>query len=357
MWSIVKREWKNYLKNPVFYIGAILVFLGVYMQLKPYLQLHYFADEKELAKAEEQFGNEGVEGGYIPCSQEERYGVALKQIEQDLQSPFFGMSRQEAEEVVASMEHMSEKEAVAYLEQEYSFIIREGEGYFSYFDLKKGTLQEVNRYIEKKMEEACYTHYFAEKYADFFGLFMVFYAIILLAFLFWEDMKKNTYELLHTKPVSAVQYVLGKICGGMAAMLAVTFIITAIFWQISLQWGRQAGFPVNALDIWKAVGMYNLPNLLVIVCVYGAVSLAFKSPLPAVPALILYAVYSNMGSLNEEGVYGYYGRPLAIMVRFPGSFLEIAPPPMAAVNQAALLLFSLILTGVCILLWKRRKVW
>ena len=39
MWSIVKRECRNYLKNPVFYIGAVLVFIGVYMQLKPYLQI------------------------------------------------------------------------------------------------------------------------------------------------------------------------------------------------------------------------------------------------------------------------------------------------------------------------------
>lgn len=354
MWSIVKRECRNYWKNPLFYLGAVLVFLGVYMQLKPYLQLHYFADEKELEQAGEQFEMGDVESGYIPASREERYGIALKQIEQDLQEPFFGMSRKEAEEVVASMEHMSEKEAAAYLEQECSYII--SEAYFSYFDMKKGTLEEVNRYIKEKMEEAPYTYYFAEKYADFFGLFMVFYAMILLAFLFWEDMKKDTYELLHTKPISPAQYVLGKICGGMAAMLAVTAVITAIFGQMSMQWGRQAGFPVNALDIWKAVCIYNLPNLLAIVCIYGGVSLAFKSPLPAVPALILYAVYSNMGSRNEEGVYGYYGRPLAIMVRFPGSFLEIAPPPMAAVNQAALFLLSLILTGICILLWKRRKV-
>lgn len=272
-----------------------------------------------------------------------------------MQSPFFGMSSKEAKKVTASMEHMSEEEAAVYLEKEYSYIV--SPAYFAYFDLKKGTLEEVNHYIKERMEEAPYTHYFAEKYADFFGLFMVFYAIILLAFLFFEDMKKDTYELLHTKPVSAFGYVIGKLCGGMAAMLIVTFIITAIFWQMSLQWGRWVGFPVNPLDIWKAVCMYNLPNLLLIVCVYGGVSLAFKSPLPAIPALILHAIYSNMGSRNAEGVYGYYGRPLAIMVRFPGSFLEIEPPPMAAVNQAAILLLSVVLAGVCIVLWKRRRVW
>ena len=54
-----------------------------------------------------------------------------------------------------------------------------------------------------------------------------------------------------------------------------------------------------------------------IVSVYTLISLLFKNPLPGVPLLILYMVYSNMGGRNAEGVYGYWGRPFAIMVRFP----------------------------------------
>lgn len=33
-------------------------------------------------------------------------------------------------------------------------------------------------------------------------------------------------------------------------------------------------------------------------------------------------------------MFGYYGRPLAIMVRFPGQFFDTTPPPMALVNQS-----------------------
>lgn len=66
-----------------------------------------------------------------------------------------------------------------------------------------------------------------------------------------------------------------------------------------------------------------------IVCVYGLISLLFKNVLSAVPFLILYMVYSNAGNRNVEGVYGYYGRPLAIMVWFPGRFFDTVSPPMA----------------------------
>mgnify|MGYP006889194303 CR=1 FL=1 len=47
-----------------------------------------------------------------------------------------------------------------------------------------------------------------------------------------------------------------------------------------------------------------------------------------------------MGSIGPDGTYGYYGRPLAIMVRFPGLFLDTAPPPLALMNQTTLLFVS-----------------
>ena len=94
-----------------------------------------------------------------------------------------------------------------------------------------------------------------------------------------------------------------------------------------------------------------------IVSVYSLISLVLKSPLPAVPLLLLYIVYSNMGSRSAEGVYGYYGRPLAIMVRFPGNFFDTAPPPMALLNQSFLLLAALCILLLSMQIWKRRRIY
>lgn len=74
---------------------------------------------------------------------------------------------------------------------------------------------------------------------------------------------------------------------------------------VSLQ---KNGFEVNLTDFLVATGLYILPNMLMIVCVYGLISLLLKNLLPAVPFWILYMVYSNTGNRNVEGVYGYYGR-------------------------------------------------
>lgn len=113
---------------------------------------------------------------------------------------------------------------------------------------------------------------------------------------------------------------------------------------------------MRLFDFLAATCLYILPNMMMIVCVYGLVSLLFKNPLPAVPMLILYMVYSNMGSRNAEGVYGYYGRPLAIMVRFPGNFFDTAAPPLALWNQSFLLLAAWCIILLSIQLWKRRRM-
>ena len=110
------------------------------------------------------------------------------------------------------------------------------------------------------------------------------------------------------------------------------------------------------MDFLAATGLYILPNMLMIVCVYGLISLLFKNPLPAVPLLILYMVYSNTGSRNAEGVYGYYGRPLAIMVRFPGRFFDTVSPPMVLLNQSFLILAVTGILLICMQLWKRRRM-
>ena len=148
----------------------------------------------------------------------------------------------------------------------------------------------------------------------------------------------------------------GKIAGGFAVCAAVLVAMDIIFWLCCYMYTRGSGFEVRLFDFVAATAMYILPNMLMIVSVYSLVSLLFKSPLPAAPFLILYIVYSNMGSKNAEGVYGYYGRPLAIMVRFPGQLFDTAPPPLVLLNQGFLILASAIIIFISIQLWKRRRI-
>lgn len=356
MKAIMKREIKNYLKRPLFWLGIMLVVLGVFQNLYPYLTIHYVSSEEELKTLVKDYPetiyDADVSDGYVPSNEDQRRENWEKKIFESLISDF-EMDSTEADSVIEEMKGMDIEKACEYLEEEYHYY----GAIYTYEDTRfhQGTKEEINSYIKSKLENKSFSYYFSRKFADFAGLFMGFFMAVMLAVLFLQDTRKNTYELLHTKPVSAGEYVFGKIAGGFSVCLIVLIILNLVFWIACHVAARSSGFEVRLLDFAAATCIYILPNMLMIVCVYGLISLLFKNPLPAVPLLILYMVYSNMGSRNAQGVFGYYGRPLAIMVRFPGRFFDTAPPPLALLNQSFLILASIGISIICVQLWRRRR--
>ncbi|MCI8558184.1 MAG: hypothetical protein HFI19_10540 [Lachnospiraceae bacterium] len=118
------------------------------------------------------------------------------------------------------------------------------------------------------------------------------------------------WEWIFWKPVSAGANVIGKLAGGFTVCLIALGILNVVFYAACRICTRGNGFEVHFRDFLAADCLYILPNMLMIVCIYSLISIWFKNPLPALPHLILHMVYSNMGSRNAEGVFGYYGRPL-----------------------------------------------
>ena len=50
MKAIIKRNLKNYLKNPIFWIGLIVVLISMYQTLAPYLSIHYVKSDETFRK-------------------------------------------------------------------------------------------------------------------------------------------------------------------------------------------------------------------------------------------------------------------------------------------------------------------
>lgn len=354
MWSILKREIKNYMKNPLLWLGIAIGVFMVFQNVSPYLNIHYLREGETIVNDYPQNYRDGdVFDGYVPTKEGLRREMWEERIQEVLISEF-EMDNERAQAVIDEMKGMDDMAACTHLEG-YGFY----DAYYEYENIAyhKGTREEINSYIAGKLENRAFSYYFSRKFADFAGLFMGFFATILLSGLFMQDTRRNTYELLHTKPVSAGKYLSGKVGGGFAVCLITLAALNLIFFGICLISTRNSGFEVHLTDFLLASVLYILPNMLMIVSVYSLISLLFKSPLPAVPLLFLYIVYSNMGSRNAEGIYGYYGRPLAIMVRFPGGFFDTAPPPMALLNQSFLILAAICIIFLSMQIWKRRRVY
>lgn len=357
MRTIIKREFKNYMKNPLLWIALLVIVAGIYQSIGPYLKLQRPQGQiqQDISNLSwDEIDDKDVMDGFIPATEEQQIKYGLEAVRQILVENF-ETSEEEAAAFISKIQetYTDIPSVVEAIKETYDF--SGWDSYFETYEYVPGTSDEVNSYIDEKMEEHPFSWYMAMKFGDFAGLFMGFTCAVLLVFLYMRDMKRDTYELLHTKPLSSWSYILGKAGGGFAVILFMLAVLNVIFGGLCLFYGKRAGLPVNLLDFPRVTLIYILPNMLMVVSIYTAIALLFKNPLPGVPLILLYMIYSNMGSTGPDGKFDYYGRALAIMVRFPGRLFEISPPPMWQMNQIFLIVASVVLLALSANMWKRRR--
>lgn len=356
MKAIIEREVRNCIKNPLFFIGVLAIVVLLIYHLSPYFGIHYFSESEVLSKKSvEDISDIDIMDGYIPMTESEKFNQGLKDLYSTLVDNL-GVSEAEANSAVSYIKEkdMDAEQATAYILDTYSIA---GSNMFilSSNDVKLATVEEANEYIEEALSESTFTKYFAREYSDYLNVGLIIYAIIFFAFLFIYDIKRGICELLHTKPIKSYEYVLGKINGGLIPMLIALAVITAFFDVWLMIWCNKQGFPCNALDIWISVLIFNVPNLIFIISFYAFIALLFKNPLPALPILMLHFLYSNLGSYDENGIYGYTIRPLSLIVRFNGAFFETSYSTTAITNQIVLIIAAFCMVAGSMYIWERRR--
>ena len=107
MKAIIKRNLKNYLKNPIFWIGLIVVLISMYQTLAPYLSIHYVKSDETFRKVK-MASDWDVMEGCIPATPDKERELWEKEIVKILQDTEngFGMSEVEAEAVISEMKQM-----------------------------------------------------------------------------------------------------------------------------------------------------------------------------------------------------------------------------------------------------------
>lgn len=358
MKAVIRREIRNYMKNPIVWAGTLAVVFMIYQILSPYLAIGYFNSQQEVdeLKNPKDLTEADITDGYVPSTKEQQYELGLEEIKRELVE--YGLTTgEEAETTIQEIlkKNMSIEDIDFFMVQKYDYF--NADYILQTSKIHKGSMEEINSYLDKKLSEQPFSYYFSLKFADFTGLFMGFLAAVLLAFLFIRDTRRDTYELLHTKPISGTGYIAGKIMGGFFSILIIIAVLVVFFTGLCLFHGIRAGLPVRIWDIFYGSIIYILPNMLMITCVYALAALVFKNPLPGAPLIFLYMIYSNMGSIGPDGRYGYYGRPLAVMVRFPGDFFETVPLELIPYNQIFLVCASLLLLAMCVWIWNKRRVY
>ena len=171
MWQVLKREVKNYMKNPLFWIGIAVGVWMVFQDTGPYLDIHYLKEGENIVNDSPEMCLDGdVFDGYVPTEKGLRREMWEERIREILISEF-EMESAKAQSVIDEMKGMNIVEAVRHLEG-YGFY---GANYeYENTAYHKGTREEINAYIAGKLKNKTFSYYFSRKFADFRNRFIIY---------------------------------------------------------------------------------------------------------------------------------------------------------------------------------------
>lgn len=350
---LIKKEFCFLLRNPVVYIGAIFMVMIVFLYVRPYW--NFYGN----VRAEGEEVTYSVEGdlpdGFIPVEEEEVFQKAFAELQEYLVSEC-GITEQKAEEEVSKAQEWEIGEIVDYFKTKYK--INGIRNLFQIYMFKTVNAEEMDAYLQENFgegEKTTYTENLAYKYADYLGITSVLFTVLVFVLVLYRDMKKDIYALIHVKPMRAVTYLAGKMIAGVGTVLLFVIPLTFVMDLLTMKAGENYGLSVNFLDIWVKVLVFNVPSIIATGALVLLISLIFRSSIPAIPAVLLYYLYSNLGSADSVIGYHYKVRPLSLFVRFPDSFSMLEYPQGATFNQIFILCLATAAFAGSLWLWERRR--
>ena len=351
-WRLAQKDFILLLRNPLTYVGILAMVMIVVTTVLPYLDLHanYRTEEEEVQYSPDA----DIMDGYIPTPTEERWEYVSEKMEEVLVAEC-GLNSEEAQAQMNKIKNSqwSVQEIRQYFIDQYGIV-----GFASTWDecsYKKATETEMQQYLQRIFKDETYTSYFSRKYADYIGIASILFTIVVFSILLMRDMRKNIYSFIHTKPISGFSYVAGKYVTGILLITIVVAIQTFVFDVLAVNVGKSYGFQANLLDIWKNVIAFDLPGILLTGCIMLFIAILFKNIIPAIPAMLLYFMYANIGTIDTVEGYRYQIQPGAIFVRFPQLFTETEVPQGIVGNQIFLLVLAITLFILSIQVWERRR--
>lgn len=348
---MLKKEIKYLLKNPIFYLGIIIVICTLVLTLKPYLNLYENVREENSKIV---YGDEGIISGYIPTEINEQRKQVFNRIYESLIEDFD--VSEEATDALNKIKKMHTQEEIAeYLHENYGISERGVDNVFESYMEKHATKKEMQEYLRETFSKSTFPESFSFKYIDYLGISLIYLSIITFVLIFMRDMKKDIFSLLHTKPISGVSYIMTKLLAGLIPICVFALIMTGIFDGIANMVAPKYGSEMELVSIWVKLALFILPNIFMIGVFFIFITVIFKSILPTIPMLLVYATYSNMGKITESG-YKYIPNPLSIVVRFPNDLGNNYIPTWTIINQSILIILAICLLGISIKLWKRRRI-
>lgn len=355
--KLIKKEIGFLLRNPLVYLGVLLMTVIVFWRVSPYWS---FYDNLQEAGTEVMYSDGGdVIDGYIPTSKEEIYRTALEKLQKYLVTDY-NWTNEKAKSEIEKVKKWSIPEIATYFKEEHG--IAGVRSTFAERTYHSATKEEMDDYLQDtfgKNGNKTYTKEVSYKYADYLGISSILFAALIFVLLLYRDMKKDIYALIHAKPLSAMKFLGGKFAAGISVVFGATIPLTLMMNLLTIKAGTAYGLSVRFTDFWLTILMFHIPSILATGSLMILISLLFCNTVPAIPAILLYYLYCNMGSYDSTlGIlYGYHYRAksLSLFTRFPSAFGLNEFPENGIINLCFLILLTIFALIGSIKLWERRR--
>ncbi len=355
--KLIKKEIGFLLRNPIVYLGVLIMAGIVFWRVSPYWSLYENVQDpgKEVVYSD----NGDLIDGYIPTSQEELYKSVLEKLKEYMIAEC-DFTKDQADAEIEKVKEWDIPEIASYFKEQNG--IAGVRSMFMENSFRSVTREEMDAYLQENFGTngiKTYTKEVSYKYADYLGISSILFAVLVFVLLLYRDMKKDIYTLIHAKPLSAVAFLGGKFVAGITVVFGATTLLTFLMNLLTMRAGEIYGLRVQFIDFWQTFLMFHIPGILATGSLMILISLLFRNTVPAIPAMILYYLYCNIGSydsvMGEWYGYHYQAKPLALFTRFPGMFGTNEFPEGSIFNLCFLVLLTVLALLGSVRLWERRR--
>ncbi|SHK44398.1 ABC-2 family transporter protein [Clostridium cavendishii DSM 21758] len=333
-WQLFCKELKYYFKSITYFIFALGVIVFCFSQVKPSINVDDIKPKSPqeideiISKLPEQdrmqakFGFERNYGRKTITDIKMKQKVVCNYLEQELSEGKIGTyklgllkkiktsEKQENDlrdeiKKISPEKEISETDFINVLD-EIDKIIGGGSNYGEKF---RDALFQTGASYEVALEEYNaivkedkITNAYAREFADYMGITAGIFPIFIAAFVLIKDMKSRTQEIIFTKKVSSLKYILTKYLATIVAFIIPYFILATYETVIFSKVGAELNVAIDYFAFYKYVLTWILPTLMFVTALGMILAVVVKNPIPAIIIQILLWIVSITELRGSYGI-------------------------------------------------------
>jgi|GEM_PF-3850345 len=195
---------------------------------------------------------------------------------------------------------------------------------------------------------------FARQYAQNTAMNVSIIFILFFAFLFQKELQPSLHDLLLSKPISKLTYIIGKFTGAFSMCLFAIAFNTLIFSIWETIFCSKLGMPLYLGALWTNILFYTVPTILFYASLMVLVSLLFRNGFAAIPLFFITILSSMMTTTLSDGTSVQW-MWLAPIISYDKFYQLVPHSQMQAyiINRIGLCILSVIFLLASCHIWAR----